>query len=92
MAGRDLVPGRRSLPRHSVCRRPVVLEATVVIDMVEGNAATDCGDGRQRACGGHGFPTFVHDRLRMLLRAGGVTGPSRARPPRIPTPTSYSNA
>ncbi|HEV2070684.1 MAG TPA: transposase [Acidimicrobiales bacterium] len=34
---------------------------------------------------GHGFRTFEHYRLRVLLHAGGVTWPSRPRPPRIRT-------
>ncbi|MCZ7525167.1 MAG: transposase [Acidimicrobiia bacterium] len=34
---------------------------------------------------GHGFRTFEHYRLRVLLHAGGVTWPARPRPPRIRT-------
>ncbi|MDP8930848.1 MAG: transposase, partial [Actinomycetota bacterium] len=34
---------------------------------------------------GHGFRAFEHYRLRVLLHAGGVTWPSRPRPPRIRT-------
>ncbi len=34
---------------------------------------------------GHGFRRFRHYRLRVLLHAGGVTWPSRPRPPRIRT-------
>ncbi len=34
---------------------------------------------------GHGFRRFKHYRLRVLLHAGGVTWPSRPRPPRIRT-------
>ena len=45
----------------------------------------------KRLCG-HGFRTFEHYRLRVLLHAGGVTWPSRPRPPRIRTATPYSDA
>jgi transposase len=34
---------------------------------------------------GHGFRSFDHYRLRVLLHAGGVTWPARAQPPRIRT-------
>jgi transposase len=37
---------------------------------------------RVKRCG-HGFKRFEHYRLRVLLHAGGVTWPSRPRPPRI---------
>ena len=40
---------------------------------------------------GHGFRTFEHYRLRVLLHAGGVTWPARPRPPRIRTRSPYSN-
>jgi transposase len=43
----------------------------------------------KRLCG-HGFRTFEHYRLRVLLHAGGVTWPSRPRPPRIRTRAHYS--
>ena len=39
---------------------------------------------RVKRCG-HGFKRFEHYRLRVLLHAGGVTWPSRPRPPRIRT-------
>jgi transposase len=41
---------------------------------------------------GHGFRRFEHYRLRVLLRAGGVTWPQRPSPPRIRTRTPYSVA
>jgi integrase len=41
---------------------------------------------------GHGFRTFEHYRLRVLLHAGGVTWPTRPSPPRIRTRTPYSGA
>lgn len=41
---------------------------------------------------GHGFRTFEHYRLRVLLHAGGITWPARPRPPRIRTRAPYSNA
>lgn len=45
---------------------------------------------------GHGFRTFEHYRLRVLLHAGGVTWPTRPSPPRIrtrhATATPYSIA
>ena len=41
---------------------------------------------------GHGFRTFEHYRLRVLLHAGGVNWPSRPRPPRIRTAAPYSDA
>jgi transposase len=41
---------------------------------------------------GHGFHTFEHYRLRVLLHAGGVTWPSRPRPPRLRTRAPHSNA
>jgi hypothetical protein len=34
---------------------------------------------------GHGFRSFEHYRLRVLLHAGGVTWPARTPPPRIRT-------
>jgi transposase len=34
---------------------------------------------------GHGFRSFEHYRLRVLLHAGGVSWPSRPRPPRVRT-------
>ena len=34
---------------------------------------------------GHGFRTFEHYRLRVLLHAGGITWPARPQPPRIRT-------
>jgi transposase len=46
---------------------------------------------RVKRCG-HGFRTFEHYRLRVLLHAGGVTWPQRPCPPRIRTRTPYSNA
>ena len=39
---------------------------------------------RIKRCG-HGFKRFEHYRLRVLLHAGGVSWPSRPRPPRIRT-------
>ena len=41
---------------------------------------------------GHGFICFDHYRLRLLLHAGGVTWPSRPKPPRIRTSCPHSNA
>ena len=41
---------------------------------------------------GHGFKTFEHYRLRVLLHAGGVTWPTRPRPPRLRTRAPHSNA
>jgi hypothetical protein len=41
---------------------------------------------------GHGFVSFDHYRLRVLLHAGGVTWPSRPSPPRIRTTSPHSNA
>jgi transposase len=41
---------------------------------------------------GHGFRTFEHYRLRVLLHTGGVTWPARPRPPRIRTRSPYSDA
>jgi len=44
---------------------------------------------------GHGFRSFEHYRLRVLLHAGGVTWPTRPAPPRIhtrPQRVPYSNA
>jgi transposase len=41
---------------------------------------------------GHGFRTFDHYRLRVLLHAGGVTWPRRPSPPRIRTRPPYSDA
>jgi transposase len=41
---------------------------------------------------GHGFRTFEHYRLRVLLHAGGITWPSRPRPPRIRTRSPHSDA
>ena len=46
---------------------------------------------RVKRCG-HGFKRFDHYRLRVLLHAGGVTWPSRPRPPRIRTRAPHSNA
>ena len=39
---------------------------------------------------GHGFRTFEHYRLRVLLHAGGVTWPTRPAPPRIRTGAPHS--
>jgi transposase len=41
---------------------------------------------------GHGFRTWEHYRLRVLLHAGGVTWPARPRPPRIRTRLPHYNA
>jgi transposase len=41
---------------------------------------------------GHGFRTWDHYRLRVLLHAGGVTWPTRPQPPRIRTRTPQPNA
>ena len=41
---------------------------------------------------GHGFRSFAHYRLRVLLHAGGVTWPRRPSPPRIRTHAPHSNA
>jgi transposase len=41
---------------------------------------------------GHGFRSFEHYRLRVLLHAGGITWPERPRPPRIRTRSPHSNA
>lgn len=41
---------------------------------------------------GHGFRTFEHYRLRVLLHAGGVTWPKRPSPPKIRTRSPYSVA
>jgi transposase len=38
---------------------------------------------------GHGFRSFEHYRLRVLLHAGGVTWPSRPSPPRIRSRNPY---
>jgi transposase len=46
---------------------------------------------RVKRCG-HGFTSFRHYRLRVLLHAGGVTWPQQPRPPRIRTRAPYSNA
>jgi hypothetical protein len=40
---------------------------------------------------GHGFASFEHYRLRVLLHAGGVTWPSRPKPPRIRSTSPHSN-
>jgi transposase len=39
---------------------------------------------RVKRCG-HGFRSFEHYRLRVLLHAGGITWPTRPQPPRIRT-------
>jgi transposase len=41
---------------------------------------------------GHGFKKFENYRLRVLLHAGGVTWPSKPRPPRIRTRSPHSDA
>jgi transposase len=41
---------------------------------------------------GHGFRSFEHYRLRVLLHAGGVTWPHRPKPPPIRTRAPYSIA
>lgn len=41
---------------------------------------------------GHGFRSFEHYRLRVLLHAGGITWPARPHPPRIRTRAPHSNA
>jgi transposase len=41
---------------------------------------------------GHGFRSFEHYRLRVLLHAGGVTWPTQPRPPRIRTRAPHSFA
>jgi transposase len=41
---------------------------------------------------GHGFRTFEHYRLRVLLHAGGITWPQRPSPPRIRIRAPYSDA
>jgi len=41
---------------------------------------------------GHGFRSFDHYRLRVLLHAGGVTWPNRPTPPRIRTRSPHPNA
>jgi transposase len=41
---------------------------------------------------GHGFASFEHYRLRVLLHAGGVTWPPRPKPPRIRSTSPHSNA
>jgi transposase len=41
---------------------------------------------------GHGFRTFEHYRLRVLLHTGGITWPSRPQPPRIRTRSPHSFA
>jgi transposase len=41
---------------------------------------------------GNGHRNFEHYRLRVLLHAGGVTWPSRPRPPQIRTRAPHSNA
>ena len=41
---------------------------------------------------GHGFRSFEHYRLRVLLHAGGVTWPQRPRPPRIRSRSPHSLA
>jgi transposase len=41
---------------------------------------------------GHGFRSFEHYRLRVLLHAGGVTWPARPQPPRIRTRAPHSFA
>jgi transposase len=41
---------------------------------------------------GHGFRSFDHYRLRVLLHAGGVTWPTRPAPPRIRTRAPHSVA
>ena len=41
---------------------------------------------------GHGFRSFEHYRLRVLLHAGGITWPQRPRPPRIRTRSPHSDA
>jgi transposase len=46
---------------------------------------------RVKRCG-HGFKRFEHYRLRVLLHAGGVTWPTRPRPPRIRMRPPHSNA
>jgi transposase len=41
---------------------------------------------------GHGFRTFGHYRLRVLLHTGGITWPTQPRPPRLRTRTPHLNA
>jgi len=41
---------------------------------------------------GHGFRTFEHYRLRVLLHTGGVTWPARPHPPHIRTRAPHSFA
>jgi len=41
---------------------------------------------------GHGFRSFEHYRLRVLLHAGGITWPQRPKPPRIRARSPHSDA
>ena len=41
---------------------------------------------------GHGFRSFKHYRLRVLLHAGGITWPERPTPPRIRTRSPHPDA
>ena len=41
---------------------------------------------------GHGFRSWEHYRLRVLLHTGGITWPERPKPPRIRTRSPHPNA
>ncbi len=41
---------------------------------------------------GHGFRTFQHYTLRVLLHTGGVNWPTQPKPPRIRTHAPHANA
>jgi transposase len=41
---------------------------------------------------GHGFRSFDHYRLRVLLHAGGINWPDRPQPPRVRTGSPHSDA
>lgn len=87
----DTVPEIRSLGRTLKSWRSEILAHH---DTGASNGPTEglnlCVKKVKRA--GHGFRTFEHYRLRVLLHTGGITWPSRPRPPRIRTRAPHSNA
>jgi len=87
----DDVPEVRSLAKTLASWRTEVLAHH---DTGASNGPTEglnlCGKKVKRA--GHGFRSFEHYQLRVLLHAGGITWPQRPRPPRIRSRSPHSNA
>ena len=87
----DEVPENRSLGKTLASWRTEILARHSTGASSGPTDGLNLGVKKVKRCG-HGFRSFQHCRLRVLLHTGGITWPDKPSPPRIRNRAPHSDA